>query len=549
MRAPAFFTAFARLLPPLRAEWWRIAGISAIGTLSALALTAIAVLAALGVGGAVAHGVWPPTWWWFGLSALVVLRTVLTWREMDVSHALAYRVLARLRVALFDSSARSVPGRRREHSGRAAAVVMTDIERLEFFYAHTLAQIGTAVTLFLFSVIGVSVILPEAAVIVLLGGAAVALTPLLGAVPTRRLGAREHQEREQLSQTIADALGALREILAYGLQDRVVRDVSEGTRRATALARRRATVTAVIDGTRELVLTVLVLGIILVALATGGATAGATDTAALLPAVVVLAVAGVAALGEAARTVTELHPLTASAERVGIALSRPAVVADVVDPVALPQGPLGIRFDGVSFSYDDHTAALREWSMEVAPGEHVGLAGASGAGKSTVIALAARLWDPTGGIVGLVDAAGGVYPLPRIADEALRHTVAVVEQDAVLFRGTVRENLQRGARHCDDVALGAALARVGLEDGIALDDRIGEHGLRLSGGQRARLSLARALVRAPRVLIVDEVTASLDPVTERLISTVLADFDGTVLVASHRRETLERLPRVVHLSG
>lgn len=548
MTDPSPAPAFAQLLPPLRPEWRRIAGSYAIGTTSALTLTAIAVLTALGIGAAVVHDSWPPLAWWFALVVLVLLRALLTWREMDVSHALAYRVLARLRVAVFDSYARSIPGRRREHSGRAAAVVMTDIEKLEFFYAHTLAQIGTAITVFLVALIGVASVLPAAAVVVALGGAAVALTALLGAAPARRIGGREQQEREQQSQRLVDALGAMREILAYGLRTRIVRDVDEGTRRATQLARRRAVVAASVDGTRELVLTTVVIGVILVALTVGDPSDRSTGTAALLPALIALAMTAVAALGEAARTATELHPLTASARRVGAALSRPAVTTEVVDPVRLPEGPLGLRFDDVSFSYDDRTSALRGWTTAIAPGEHVGLAGASGAGKSTIIALAARLWHPTSGVVALVDAAGRGYPLSRIADEDLRRALIVVEQDPVLFHGTVRENLLRGVDARSDHDLRAVLARVGIDDRIGLDDMIGEHGLRLSGGQRARLALARALVRRPRVLIVDEVTASLDPATERRISDVLADFDGTVLVASHRRETLERLPRVIRLA-
>lgn len=547
MTAPSPASVFARLLPPLRPEWRRIAGSYAVGTASALALTAIAVLTALGVGGAVVRGSWPPLAWWFALVVLVLLRMLLTWREMDVSHALAYRVLARLRVAVFDSYARSVPGRRREHSGRAAAVVMTDIERLEFFYAHTLAQIGTAITVFLVSLIGVASVVPPAGVVVALGGVAVALTALLGAAPARRVGAQEQEEREQQSQTLVDALGAMREILAYGLRERIVHDIGEGTRRATRLARRRAVLTAAVDGSRELVLTSVVIGIILVGLTAGGSADRSTDTAALLPAMIALAVTAVAALGEAARTTTALHPLTASARRVGAALSRPAVTTEVVDPIRLPEGPLGLRFDDVSFTYDDRTSALRGWTMAADPGEHVGLSGASGAGKSTVIALAARLWDPTSGVVALVDAAGREYPLTRIADEELRQALTVVEQDPVLFHGTVRENLLRGVDHRTDEDLHADLAAVGVEDRVGLDDTIGEHGLRLSGGQRARLALARALVREPRVLIVDEVTASLDPATESRISDVLAAFDGTVLVASHRRETLERLPRVIRL--
>src|SRR5690606_15934501 len=149
-----------RLLPPLRPELRRIVGSYLIATSSLCALAAIGVLTALGVGTTVVHGTWPPVGWWIALGTLVLLRTLLTWREMDVSHALAYRVLARLRMALFDAYARSVPGRRREHSGRAASVAMTDIEKLEFFYAHTVAQIGAALTLFVGALACAFVVMP-----------------------------------------------------------------------------------------------------------------------------------------------------------------------------------------------------------------------------------------------------------------------------------------------------------------------------------------------------------------------------------------------------
>lgn len=533
----------ARLLPPLRPEWRRIVGSYLIATASLCALAAIGVLAALGVGGAVVHGEWPPTVWWTVLGALVLLRTFLTWREMDVSHALAYRVLARLRMALFDAYSRSVPGRRREHSGRAASVAMTDIEKLEFFYAHTVAQIGAALTLFVGAVVCAFLVLPVAGFVMLGGAIAVTLTAWAGAGPARRIGAREQREREEQSERLVDALGALREVLAYGLGSRIVREAVAGTRRSALIGRRREGIAHLVDGTRELILTAVVIGVIAASLFDDG-TVGGTQ-AALLPAVIALAVAGVAAVADAAHTVSELHPLIASADRVVAGLHRPPVVAPVDRPLPLPAGPLGVRFENVAFSYDDQQEVLRGWSIDVDPGEHIGLAGPSGAGKSTVIALAARLWDPSAGMVALVDAAGVAYPLARIHDRDLRRTVAVVEQDARLFHGTVRENLVRGAEARTDEELHGALRRVGAEGWITLDDDLGEHGVRLSGGQRARLALARALCHEPRVLIVDEITASLDAESERIISDVLERFQGTVIAASHRRETLGRFGRVV----
>ena len=207
MRVPASLKAFGSLVPALRPEWPGMVRSYVIGTISAMSLVALTVLSAWAVGHAVVDRVLPGPVLWLGLGGLVLARTVLTWREMDVSHALAYRVLARLRMALFDAYARSVPGKKREHSGRVASVAMDDIEKLEFFYAHTIAQVATSITVFLASAITALAILPPAGGVVVLGGAVIATSAFYWAHTARRLGAAEQHERTEMSAGIVDALG------------------------------------------------------------------------------------------------------------------------------------------------------------------------------------------------------------------------------------------------------------------------------------------------------------------------------------------------------
>ncbi|MFF5989422.1 ABC transporter ATP-binding protein [Prauserella flavalba] len=543
---------FRALLPVLRPEWRGMLGSYLIGTASAMALAALSVLTAWAVGHAVVERALPGPGWWIVLTGLVVVRTVLTWREMDVSHALAYRVLARLRMALFDAYARSVPGRRREHSGHAASVAMDDIEKLEFFYAHTIAQLGASITVFLTCLATAFAFLPEAGIVLLAGSVLVATSAFYGAGVIRRLGATEQQERSSLSVRIVDALGALREVLAYGLTSRIIADTVDATTRITAIARRRELLTQLVTAIREFIVTAVVIGVIATsALAVGvlSSTAEPRLSPALLPALVALAIAGVSATTDATTTLTQLHPLVASAQRVADGINRPPVVTAPTSPRPLPDGPLGLRFRDVSFSYDDRPTTLSSWSADIAAGEHVGLTGPSGSGKSTLLALAARLWDPSSGSIELVARDGATLPLNQLDDTALRGAVALVDQDATLFHGTVRDNLLRGTTPLPDEELTAILHRVGTAEWIGLDDDLGQSGLRLSGGQQARLCLARALVRQPRILLVDEVTASLDPGTERAISNVIADFTGTALIASHRAETLSRLDRSIDIGS
>lgn len=543
--------AFGALLPVLRPERRGMLSSYFIGVISALGLAALTVLTAWGVGHAVVERTLPAPWWWIVLVGLVLARTILTWQEMDISHALAYRVLARLRMALFDSYSQSVPGRRREHSGRAAAVAMDDIEKLEFFYAHTIAQIGTALTVLLGSFVTATVLLPDAGLVMLIGSGVIGASALFAGQSIRDLGAQEQSERSELSTSIVDALGATREVLSYGLGPRITDEAAMATKRTTAVARRRAMLTQLVTAIRELTVTAVAIGVI----ATSAYASGVLGTAdeprfspAVLPALVALVMVGVSATMDATGTLTELHPLVASAKRVADGIHRPAVVSLATEPQSLPQGPLGIRFSDVSFTYDDRTSALSSWSAHILPGEHVGLTGPSGAGKSTLLALASRLWDPGAGTIELVTAEGHAIALDHIDDAILRHTVALVDQDATLFHGTVRDNLLRGTADVPDDELHAALRRVEAADWLTLDTDVGQGGLRLSGGQQARLCLARALVRKPRILLVDEVTASLDQKTERVISDAIADYDGTVLISSHRAETLSRTVRVLSLT-
>lgn len=416
MRVPASLKAFGSLVPALRPEWPGMVRSYVIGTISAMSLVALTVLSAWAVGHAVVDRVLPGPVLWLGLGGLVLARTVLTWREMDVSHALAYRVLARLRMALFDAYARSVPGKKREHSGRVASVAMDDIEKLEFFYAHTIAQVATSITVFLASAITALAILPPAGGVVVLGGAVIATSAFYWAHTARRLGAAEQHERTEMSAGIVDALGALREVLAYNLTSRVVHDTREATARATTIARRREMLAQLVTSVRELTVTAVVIGVI----ATSAISAGVLDgsggeamSAAVLPALIALSIAGVSAVTDATTTVTQLHPLTASAERVSAGIHRAPVVRTPETKRALPDGSLGLRFDHVSFSYEDRKPTLRSFTAEIEPGEHVGLSGASGAGKSTIIALASGSGTPTAERSSSEPRTGPPCPRPR----------------------------------------------------------------------------------------------------------------------------------------
>jgi ATP-binding cassette subfamily B protein len=251
----------------------------------------------------------------------------------------------------------------------------------------------------------------------------------------------------------------------------------------------------------------------------------------------------------------ELPRAVVAAGRIDTVLAEPAADRPTsADAVDLPAGPLSLAFEHVSFAYGAQPGApaepvLDDVTFRVAPGEVVALAGSTGAGKTTLCELAVRAEDPTAGTVAL----GGV-DLRRLDPDGARAAVALVFQEAFLFAAPLRENVALGADVDDDEVLDALrLACVDdlvseLEHG--LDTVVGERGVTLSGGQRQRIALARALVRRPRVLLLDDATSAVDPVVEARILRQLRQRDAiTTLVVAHRRSTIELADRVVFLRG
>lgn len=221
----------------------------------------------------------------------------------------------------------------------------------------------------------------------------------------------------------------------------------------------------------------------------------------------------------------------------------------------LPAGPLPVEVDGVAFAHDPATPVLADVTFSVAPGEVLAVAGATAGGKTSLCLCLAGLLEPTAGHVRL----GGV-DVTDLDPAALPGAVGVVFQESFLFADTVRANVVAGvgeegtADVPDDDVLGAlALARA---DGfvaalpLGLDSELGERGVTLSGGQRQRLALARALVRRPQLLVLDDATSAIDPSVEAQILTGLgASLATTTVVVAHRVSTIRLADRVLFLDG
>jgi ATP-binding cassette subfamily B protein len=257
-------------------------------------------------------------------------------------------------------------------------------------------------------------------------------------------------------------------------------------------------------------------------------------------------------LGMLANLYADLMRAVGASQRIFELLDRRSVLEmGTGEPVLQVEGSL--RFEDVDFSYPARpdVPVLRDFDLEVHPGEVVALVGPSGAGKSTVAALIPRFYDPTAGRITL----DGV-DLKRLAPRSLRSHIGAVMQEPVLFAGTIRENIVYGRPGANDEEVRAAARTANAAAFVeslpdAYETVVGERGVRLSGGQKQRIAIARAVLKDPKILILDEATSALDAESEYLVQEALDRLmrGRTTIVIAHRLSTVRGADRVVVLEA
>jgi len=367
----------------------------------------------------------------------------------------------------------------------------------------------------------------------------------------RRL-TRDTQDRVADASAIAgETLGAIQAVQAFTLEehqsarfgDAVGRSFDTAVRRIRARAWLTATAIVLLFGA-----VVFVLWLGAQSVVAGSMTPGALGQFLLYA----IFVAGSAA--SLSEMWSEIQRAGGAVERIVELLDAAPEIAAPAEPLALPSPARGaLAFHDVRFEYPTRpgTAALEGFTLAVDPGECVALVGPSGAGKSTVFQLALRFRDPDGGRITL----DGV-DIARIAPRELRAAIGLVPQETVVFADSVLENIRLGRPGARDDEVLAAARGAGVDE-FARDlpqgyhTFIGERGTRLSGGQRQRIAIARAMLKDPPVMLLDEATSSLDAESERLVQQALGVLmrGRTTLVIAHRLATVQSAQRIVVMQG
>lgn len=238
----------------------------------------------------------------------------------------------------------------------------------------------------------------------------------------------------------------------------------------------------------------------------------------------------------------EIKQASVDLERLFQTLRLEPEIADAPDARPLLVTGGAVRFDAVGFAHDGRSRSVDKVSFDIPAGAYVGLAGPSGAGKSTLLRLLFRFYDPDSGRV-MIDG----QDIRGVTQDSLRRQLGLVPQEVVLFNTTLRQNILYGRPDADEDALFDAVARARLADFVAvlpdgLDTRVGERGLKLSGGEKQRVGVARAILKDPPILILDEATSALDSQTEAEVQAALAEAarGRTTIAVAHRLSTIAR---------
>lgn len=254
-------------------------------------------------------------------------------------------------------------------------------------------------------------------------------------------------------------------------------------------------------------------------------------------------------IGTFVRLYTQIQEALGAIRRVYEILETRPLIVDPEDPIVFDKIQGGIEFDHVSFGYSKDNPVLKDVSLQVRPGEQVALVGPSGAGKSTVIQLVHRFFDVDSGAIR-VDG----HDIRETELKTFLNHVALVPQETLLFGGTIRENILYGKLDATDEELDRAARFANAYDFIkdlseGYDTVVGEKGAKLSGGERQRIAIARALLKNPKILILDEATSSLDNQSEMLIQDALENLmkGRTTLIIAHRLSTVHNADRIVVL--
>lgn len=459
-----------------------------------------------------------------------------------LSHVAAFRILVDLRDEFFWAIEPLAPAKlARRRTGDLVSTAVSDIELLELFFAHTA---GPAVVAFIVPIIAltalatINLLLAEALLIFLI---LLILMPRLAFWLGTTLGERLRGQQALLNSQELDTIQGMKAILSFGYSRQRIEELSENSATLLALQARQARNIGLQSAAK---ISIVSAGILAVLLCASILVRQNSLAPGFLPITMILASSVFLSITSVVEISKQLSLTRAAARRLFLLLDEQPAVRDesgLGPAVPIESIEPSISLQDVSFRYaPDEPLILSSISLEIPAGSTVALVGTSGAGKSTVINLMLRFWDPEAGRILLGGSDLRRYPMMQ-----LRRLFSVVSQDVFLFSDSIRENIRLGRPEASDAEVEEVASRARIHDFIitlpqGYDTLVGERGVRLSGGERQRIAIARALLKGAPILVLDEATSSLDAENERAIKEALMERrEGrTTIMIAHRLSTV-----------
>lgn len=485
------------------------------------------------------------------LIIFIIGKGLFAFLEMYECHLVSYGVIEKIRNLLYDSISKTAPqstGKKR--SGSITSVFVEDVEATEVFYAHTagsyiIAFVCTVLYLGALSFLSFKISAAVFAACILVAAIPYFFNPI-----TKKIGEEIRDGLAEVNAEAVDTVQGLREILIFGKEKKYIEKVAADTLRLNKKEIRDGR----FKGLHSLIINLITSAVLIstILLAHSEVIAGSLKPE-MVSVVIIFSLFAFVPIMSVSVTAGAMNISNGAAKRILDILEEEPAVKDRVPYIPQNKSSVkgNIEFKDVKFSYEKNTEVLHGVNFTVKAGESIALTGESGAGKSTIANLLMRFYEPDSGAI-YIDGKN----IKDIHQNSLRDIIAYVPQDVYLFNKTIKENISLACPDASDEEIKQA-AKVAMADGFikrleqGYDTNVGERGVQLSGGEKQRIAIARAVLKNSPILLMDEAVSNLDSESEALFRQALNNIrkNKTIITIAHRLSTIKEADRVIKIEN
>lgn len=487
---------------------------------------------------------------WLVLLVIVAvsIKACLTFAQNYFMAFVGQRVVANLRNAVFHHLQKmSIAFHESHRVGEIISRVTNDVALIQMSVSVNFIDLIYQGFSLLGSLVAVFVLSWRLALLTLITFPIVVLVVSVASKKIRAISYNVQETIANLTAILQESLSGIRIVKAFTMEEHEVKRFAKENETSFRATMKSVRATSILNPTVELL---FIIGLAVVLWYGGSEVIHGHLTTGSLVAFFAYILMAISPLTGITHNLNSIQQALAAADRVFETLDYEADIQDAPNAVAIPKIKGKIEFRDVRFSYQNDVPVLEHIQLTVNPGEIVALVGPSGAGKTSLVNLIPRFYDPTEGQV-LVDD----HDIRSVQMKSLREQIGLVPQESILFGVSIRENIGYGKPGATEEEIVAAAKAANAHDFIlnlseGYATKVGERGASLSGGQRQRIAIARALLRNPRILILDEATSALDTESERLVQEALERLmrDRTTFVIAHRLSTVKFAHKIIVLA-